>query len=422
MNSAATAVAKARRRLLPFLFLLYVVSYLDRINVGFAALQMNAALGFSSVTYSLGAGIFFVGYTLLEIPSNVILARVGARLWIARIMITWGLVSAGMMFVRSAPAFYVLRFLLGAAEAGFFPGIIYCLTNWFPRRERARAIAGFMTAVVIAGVIGGPVSGALLTLDGTGGLAGWQWLFVIEGLPAVVLGLLVLRALPEQPSEARWLTRDEQEALTARLAEEAVSASSSVVHSIRGALTSPRVWLLAAVYFTIPVALYAMGFWMPQIVRAASGESDFTVGVLSAIPYAVAAVGMVVIGRNSDRTGERRWHIALSALAGGAAFALTGVVHGVVPSIAALSIAMLGLASMLGPFWAFATSFLGGIGAAAGIALVNSVGNVGGFVGPNIIGYVQQTTNSFRAGLAIIGAILAAGGLLVLAVEARRDA
>src|SRR5882672_3277591 len=236
MDIVAAALAKARRRLLPFLFLLYVVSYLDRINVGFAALQMNAALGFSSVTYSLGAGIFFLGYTLLEIPSNVILARVGARLWIARIMITWGLISSGMMFVHSATAFYVLRFALGAAEAGFFPGIIYCLTKWFPRRERARAIAGFMTAVVVAGIIGGPVSGGLLSLDGFGGLAGWQWLFVVEGLPAVILGVIVLRALPEQPSDARWLTKDEQAALTARLAEEA--AETTKVVSIRGALTS----------------------------------------------------------------------------------------------------------------------------------------------------------------------------------------
>ncbi len=422
MDSVATALAKARRRLLPFLFLLYVVSYLDRINVGFAALQMNAALGFSSVTYSLGAGIFFLSYTLLEIPSNVILARVGARLWIARIMITWGIVSAGMMFVRSVTAFYVLRFTLGAAEAGFFPGIIYCLTRWFPRRERARAIAGFMTAVVVAGIIGGPISGVLLSLDGLGGLAGWQWLFVVEGLPAVVLGIVVLRVLPEQPSDARWLTAEEQQALTAALAEEATSLTGPTVHSIRGALTSGRVWLLAAVYFTIPVALYAMGFWLPQIVRSASGGSDVTTGLLSAIPYAAAAVGMVVIGRNSDRTGERRWHIALSAIAGGAAFALAGFVHGIVPSIAALSLAMLGLASMLGPFWAFATSFLGGIGAAAGIALVNSVGNVGGFVGPNIIGYVQQRTHGFTVGLAIVGAILAGGGLLVLSVPARHDA
>ncbi len=413
----ATALAKARTRLLPFLFVLYVVSYLDRINVGFASLQMNRALRFSGLTYSLGAGIFFLGYTLLEIPSNVILARVGARLWIARIMITWGLISSAMMFVRTPAAFYALRFSLGAAEAGFFPGIIYCLTRWFPRLERALAIAGFMTAVVVAGVIGGPISGALLSLDGAAGLAGWQWLFVVEGLPAVLLGIVVLRVLPEQPSDARWLTSEEQQALTARLAEEA--SATPAVHSVAGALTSGRVWLLAAVYFTIPVALYAMGFWLPQIVRSASGGSDFTTGLLSAIPYAVAAVGMVVIGRNSDRTGERRWHIALSAIGGGAAFALTGFVRGVVPSIAFLSLAMLGLASMLGPFWALATSFLGGIGAAAGIALINSVGNIGGFVGPNIIGYVQQSTRGFSGGLVAIGAILAAGGLLVLFVNPR---
>ena len=270
----AIALAKARRRLLPFLFLLYVVSYLDRINVGFAALQMNAALHFSGVTYSLGAGVFFLSYTLLEIPSNVILARVGARLWIARIMITWGLISASMMFVRSATAFYVLRFLLGAAEAGFFPGIIYVLTRWFPRRDRARAIAGFMTAVVVAGIVGGPVSAVLLSMDGRAGLAGWQWLFLVEGVPAVVLGVFVLRVLPEQPSDARWLTNDEQQALTARLVEEAAELTDSAVHTIRGAMTSVRVWLLAAVYFTIPVALYAMGFWMPQIVRSASGASE----------------------------------------------------------------------------------------------------------------------------------------------------
>jgi MFS transporter, ACS family, tartrate transporter len=413
----AAALAKARRRLLPFLFLLYVVSYLDRINVGFAALQMNDALHFSSVTYSLGAGVFFLSYTLFEIPSNVILARVGARLWIARIMITWGLISASMMFVRSAGAFYILRFLLGAAEAGFFPGIIYVLTRWFPKRERARAIAGFMTAVVVAGIVGGPVSAVLLSMDGVAGLAGWQWLFLVEGVPAVVLGVLVLRLLPEQPSDARWLTSGEQRALTARLEEE-VLFDRAAVHTIRGAMTSTRVWLLATVYFTIPVALYAMGFWMPQIVRNASGGNNVTVALLSAIPYAVAAVGMVVIGRNSDRTGERRWHIALTAIVGGLSFATTGLVHGVVPSLVTLSLAMLGLASMLGPFWALATSFLTGIGAAAGIALVNSVGNIGGFVGPNIIGFAQKTAHGVAGGLILVGAILAAGGLLVLTLDA----
>jgi D-galactonate transporter len=413
------ALTKARHRLVPFLFLLYVVSYLDRVNVGFAALQMNAALGLSDVTYSLGAGIFFLSYTLFEIPSNVILARVGARRWIARIMITWGVVSAAMMFVRGAAGFYVLRFLLGAAEAGFFPGIIYCLTRWFPSDERARAIAGFMTAVVVAGIIGGPLSGFLLSLDGVGGLAGWQWLFVLEGLPAVVLGVVVLAVLPEQPSDASLLTGltpAEQRALTARLDEDA-AMRSRVVRSIGGVFTSGRVWLLAAVYFTIPVALYAMGFWLPQIIKAASGSGDARVSVLTAVPYAVAAIGMVAVGRHSDRTGERRWHIAVSAIVGGAAFAASAFVHGLIPSLVTLSLAMLGLASMLGPFWTLATSLMSGIGAAAGIALVNSVGNIGGFVGPNIIGYVRETTHSFSAGLIVVGAVLAFGGLLVLAVN-----
>ena len=418
----ASALTKARRRLLPFLFLLYVVSYLDRVNVGFAALQMNAALGLSDVTYSLGAGIFFLSYTLFEIPSNVILARVGPRRWIARIMITWGVVSAAMMFVRGATGFYILRFLLGAAEAGFFPGIIFCLTRWFPSDERARAIAGFMTAVVVAGIIGGPLSGFLLSLDGAGGLAGWQWLFVLEGLPAIVLGVIVLCVLPERPSDASWLTgltSGERRALTARLDDEA-AAAPAVVRSLGGAMASGRIWLLAAVYFTIPVALYAMGFWLPQIIRAASGSSDARIGLLTAVPYGVAAVGMVAVGRHSDRAGERRWHIAVSAIVGGASFAAAAFVHGLIPSLVALSLAMLGLASMLGPFWTLATSLMSGIGAAAGIALVNSVGNIGGFVGPNIIGYVRETTHSFAAGLIAVGAVLACGGLLVLALNPPR--
>ena len=417
-----SALTKARRRLLPFLFLLYVVSYLDRVNVGFAALQMNAAIGLSDVTYSLGAGIFFLSYTLLEVPSNMILARVGARVWIARIMITWGLVSASMMFVQGATAFYILRFALGAAEAGFFPGIIYCLTRWFPSDERARAIAGFMTAVVVAGMIGGPLSGFLLSLDGALGLAGWQWLFVLEGLPAVVLGFVVLRVLPEQPSDPSiltGLTPGERTALTKRLLEES-AGRTVVVRSLGGAVKSGRVWLLAAVYFTIPVALYAMGFWLPQIIKGASGGSDTMAGVLTAIPYAVAAIGMVVVGRHSDRTGERRWHIAVSAVVAGAAFGASAFVHGLVPSLVALSLAMLGLASMLGPFWTLATSTMSGVGAAAGIALVNSVGNIGGFVGPNIIGFVRETTHSFAAGLVVVGAVLALGGLLVLAVNPAR--
>ena len=412
------ATAKVRRRLIPILFLVYIVAYLDRINVGFAALQMNRSLGFSATVYGLGAGIFFLGYVLFEIPSNLILARVGARIWIARIMITWGLVSAATMFVRTAVGFYTLRFLLGAAEAGFFPGIIYYLTRWFPPRERAQTVAAFMTATLAAGIVGGPISGALLSLHGAGGLAGWQWLFLLEGAPAVVLGVAVLRVLPDGPSDARWLSEAERAAIEADLVDESTRPADT--RTAGAALTSGRLWLLAAVYFTIPVALYGMGFFLPQIVKASSGAGDFAVGVLTAVPYLVGAAGMIVVGRHSDRTGERRWHVAGSAIAGGAAFALAAAAHGTATSLALLSVAMLAVASMFGPFWSLATSFVSGAGAAAGIALVNSVGNIGGFVGPYVLGWLKDATGSYAAGLAAIGAVLACGGALVLLVPDER--
>ena len=415
----ASASSKARCRLIPFLFLLYIVAYLDRVNLGFAALQMNEALGFSARTYGLGSGIFFLSYVALEIPSNVILARVGARLWIGRIMITWGIVSSAMMLVHSAAGFYTMRFLLGAAEAGFFPGIIFYLTRWFPERERARTVAAFMTAVLVAGMIGGPVSGALLSLNGAAGLAGWQWLFLLEGLPAVVLGIIVLAVLRERPADASWLTVSERAALTTCLRDEA-NARRGQPQTAVAALTSRPVWLLALVYFTIPVALYGMAFWLPQIIKTASGGSDLEVGLLSAIPYIFGAIGMVVVGRHSDRTGERRWHVALSAVIGGGAFAASAFVHTLIPSLVLLSIAMMGLASMFGPFWTLATSVVSGIGAAAGIALVNSVGNVGGFVGPYMLGYVLDTTHRFAAGFVCIGAILAAGGVLLIVLPDQR--
>jgi MFS transporter, ACS family, tartrate transporter len=411
---AAPVLAKTRRRLVPFLFLLYIVAYLDRVNVGFAALQMNQALGFSARTYGLGSGIFFLSYVAFEIPSNVMLARVGARLWIARIMITWGLVSSAMMFIRGAGGFYTMRFLLGAAEAGFFPGIIFYLTRWFPERERARTLAAFMTAVLVAGIVGGPLSGALLSLQAWG-LAGWQWLFLLEGLPSVLLGVAVLFSLTEGPGEAIWLTAEERTALTACLAADPVRRARPA--TVRAVLASGRVWLLAMIYFTIPVALYAMSFWLPQILQTASGGSDFEVGLLTTIPYLVGASGMVVIGRHSDRVGERRWHVAVAAFVGGLAFAASAFVHTLVPSILLLSIAALGFASMLAPFWALATSAVSGTGAAAGIALINSVGNAGGFVGPYLLGWVLDTTHSFTAGLVFIGAILIAGGALVLRVR-----
>ena len=414
MVTVSDTLARVRRRLIPFLFILYIVAYLDRINVGFAALQMNQALGFSSTVYGLGAGIFFLSYVLFEIPSNVILARVGARLWIARIMISWGIVSSAMMFVRSAPGFYTLRFLLGLAEAGFFPGIIFYLTRWFPSRERARTIAAFMTATLVAGVIGGPISGALLSLHGAAGLAGWQWLFLLEGVPSIVLGFVVLKVLDEGPEDAAWLTERERALLVACLREDAGARREETT---RGALVNARTWLLAIVYFTIPVTLYGIGFFLPQMLKTASGLSDFRVGLLSAVPYAAGAIAMVLVGRHSDRTGERRWHVLVPALVSAGGLVLCAASTGAAWSVTSLAIAMLGLASMFGPFWALTTSAMGGVGAAASIALVNSVGNIGGFVGPYLLGAINDATHSFARGLLAIAAMLAGGAALVLLVR-----
>jgi MFS family permease len=330
-------------------------------------------------------------------------------------MISWGVVSSAMMFVRSAETFFVLRFLLGAAEAGFFPGIIYYLTRWFPARERARTIAAFMTATLVAGVVGGPISGALLTLHGAGGLDGWQWLFLLEGLPAMVLGAIVLGVLVERPGDARWLRASEREALQHALASDMASSE----HESAGlALRQGRTWLLAIVYFTIPVTLYGIGFWLPQMLKTASaGASDFRIGVLAAIPYACGAVAMVLVGRRSDRMGERRWHVLVPAVLSAAGLVLSPFASTTAWTVITLSIAMIGLASMFGPFWALTTSAMRGTSAAAAIALVNSVGNTGGFVGPYLLGAINDRTHSFALGLFAIAAMLVVGGALVLAVS-----
>ena len=412
LDEAARAV---RRRLVPFLFLLYIFAYLDRINIGFAALQMNAALGLSSAVYGLGAGIFFLSYTAFEIPSNLILARVGARRWIARIMVTWGLVSAATMLVTGPVSFYALRFLLGAAEAGFFPGIIYYLTRWVPARERARTIATFMTATVTAGIVGGPISGALLGMDGVGGLAGWQWMFVLEGVPAALLGLAVWRWLPDTPADASWLSPSQQQALADAVAAEQ-HTHPAAAHGLGAVLTHRWLWVLALVYFVVPVALYAFGFFLPQILQAQFPGTPLQIGILSAMPYLAGALGMVWAARHSDATGERRWHVAIAALVSAGGFAATAWVDGLWLSLACLSVAMLGLASMFGPFWTLATSFVSGTGAAAGIALINSVGNIGGFVGPSLVGALRESSQGFASALVAVGATVLLGGLLVLAV------
>ncbi len=411
----AAVVRKLTWRLIPFLFLLYIVAYLDRINVGFAALQMQEQLALTDAAYGLGAGMFFAGYFCFQIPSNLVLQRVGARGWIAFLMVLWGAISASMVLVSGPRSFYALRFLLGAAEAGFFPGVILYLKNWFPARARARTVARFMAAAPLSGVVGGPLSGALLGLHLTAGLAGWQWMFVLEGIPAVLLGGVAFAFLVDHPEEARWLTSGERDWLVETLECERVEGTA-VVGGF-SALRSGRIWLLALVYFGLNCASYGVSLWLPTLIRSLSGVSNFTVGLLSAIPYVVAALAMVAVGLHSDRSGERRWHTALPAFGG--ALALSGAAYStsIGPSILCVSVAVLGVFCMLGPFWAMPTALLSGTAAAAGIAFINSVGNLGGFVGPYVIGLVRTSTGQFKGGLLLASAALATSGAIVLMVR-----
>ena len=413
---AQSALRKVRWRLIPFLFLLYIVAYLDRVNVGFAAIDMNRDLGFSAAVYGMGSGIFFLSYTSLEVPSNLLLARFGVRVWIARIMFSWGVVSTAMIFVNSATTFYILRFLLGAAEAGFFPGIIFYLTQWFPARERGRAVGLFMTATALAGVIGAPLSSALLQFDGAFGLKGWQWLFLIEGIPAILLAPVVLMKMTERPVDAAWLTPDERDWLSREIATEQADTTNAHV-TLREALSSARLWIVTVPYLCIVIAFYGVSFWLPQIVQADSGLSSATVVLLSAIPYVAATMGLVMVGASSDRMRERRWHVAVPCGIGALGFVLT-VIAPQTPavSLAMLSIAAFGIWGTLGPYWTLPTAFLRGTAAAGGIALVNSVGNVGGFIGPILIGWIRDRTGQFAPGLLALAGILVLGAVVVLAM------
>lgn len=415
MISERELLRKISLRLIPFMFLLYIVSYLDRVNVSYAALQMNAALGFSANVYSLGAGIFFIGYFLFEVPSNLILHRVGARVWMTRILITWGIISSAMMFVRGTASFYTLRFLLGVAEAGFFPGMILYLTYWFPSRARGRAVARFMTATAIAGAVGGPISGILLeTMDGVRGLGGWQWLFLIEGLPAILLGVITFVYLPDSPNGARWLSTEEKAWVKASLDKDRERIASGDGHSMASALKSGRVWTFAAIYFAIIMSFYGVTFWLPLIVQALSGMTVRGVGFVTALPWIAATLGMILLSRNSDASGERRWHVALSAVAGALGLVGAGVMSGAVMQLAALSLAAAGIWGTLGPFWALSSESLAGTGAAAGIALINSVGNLGGFLGPYLVGWVRTQTGSFTIALIALAVFPFAGAFITL--------
>jgi len=425
-NSPADADAalyrKVARRLIPFLFLLYLVAFIDRVNVGFAKLQMSEDLGLGDTVYGMGAGIFFLGYFLFEVPSNIILHRVGAKLWISRILVFWGLVSMGMMFVDSPASFYLLRFLLGLGEAGFFPGIILYLTFWFPARRRAKTTASFMTAIAAAGMVGGPVSGAIMAgLDGGLALRGWQWLFLLEGAPAVLLGLVTYFYLDDGPAQAAWLDSDEKEILLRRLAEDRQGRGAALAHgSLRQTLLSPKVWLLAWVYFCLALGLYGVSFWLPQIVSDLKQGGLMVTGLLSALPYLLAALVMVAVAHHSDLRHERRMHIAASALMGGLGLVSLVLVRGApVLSLAALGVATSGFLAALSIFWALPTAFLRGRGAAGGIALINCVGSLGGYFGPVILGWVRENLGTMDAGLYLLAGwqLLAAVLVMGLAKE-----
>ena len=413
----AATYRKITWRLLPILFLCYVASYLDRVNVGFAKLQMLSDLKFSDTVYGLGAGIFFLGYFIFEIPSNMMLHRVGARLWIARIMITWAMASAAMVFVTNATTFYVMRFLLGAAEAGFFPGVILYLTYWFPASRRGKIIALFMTGVPISGVIGGPVSGWVVQItSGLHGLAGWQWMFLLEAIPSLLLGVVVVFYLQDGIRQAHWLSPAEQDFLENQLAAD---GSAKTEATLRQVLGNTRVWLMALIYFCLVMGLYGVSFWLPTLIGAAGVKDPVSVGLLTAIPYGAAAVAMIITGQSADKHRERRWHIVVPALLGSLGLMLSTLfAHNVVLAMVALTLATAGIITALPLFWSLPTAFLGGAAAAAGIALINSLGNLAGFVSPYMVGWLKDQTHSTNSGMFVLAVSLIVGALLTLrAVE-----
>lgn len=394
-------------RIVPFVCLLYVLNILDRANVGFARLAMQDDLGLSKAAFDLGYGIFYIGYILFEVPSNLLMKRIGARIWIARIMITWGLVSAATMFARDVWTFYGLRILLGVAEAGFFPGIIYYLSNWFPDRERAKMTAFFMLAIGVSNVLGNPISGWIMDhFNGVSGLHGWQWLFLLEGLPTVVVGVAVLFYLKDSPRDAHWLADDQRKWLIRRMAEEDRVRQQQHGPDKWQAMLQPRVWLLIAIYFTVAVGSNAGGAYFPTLVKEQYQQStNFQIGLMTALPHLCAIVTMSLVGISSDRTGERRWHLAGSAFAAALGWSL--VAWGPTPLVAmiGLCIAQAGMMSMLPIFWTLPTAFLSGTAAAGGIALINSVANIGGFFGATILGQFGLWA---MAGILLAGAILTA--------------
>jgi D-galactonate transporter len=410
------AYRKVTLRLLPFLMLCYVAAYLDRVNVGFAKLEMLGDLGFSETAYGLGAGMFFIGYFLFEVPSNIILHRVGARLWIGRIMITWGLVSALFMFTKTPLMFYSLRFALGLAEAGFFPSIILYLTYWYPSERRARMISLFMTAIPISGMLGGPLSGWIMhSMEGVNGWRGWQWLFVLEALPAVVMGVATLFYLDNGIRAARWLTGDEKALLDRNLDRDRAHV---VEHPTLGAMFADRrLWRMCLIYFCCVIGQYGLTFWLPTLVQQAGVSGALQIGLLTAVPYTGGVVAMILVGRSADRHRERRWHTAVPMVIGALGLTLSAVAgKHTAAAILCLTVAAAGILTCAPLFWSLPTALLGGAAAAAGIAAINSVGNLAGFVSPYAIGWLKDVTLSTEAGMFAVSAVLVFGAFVVLSV------
>jgi MFS transporter, ACS family, tartrate transporter len=387
------------------------------VNVGYAALTMNADLGLSQAAYGLGAGIFFIGYFLFEVPSNLILEKVGARVWIARIMVTWGLLSAGMAFVNGETSFYVVRFLLGVAEAGFFPGIVLYLTYWFPWAQRAKIVAAFMMAIPISSVIGAPLSTALLDTS-VFGLKGWQTMFILEGIPAMVLGVVVFFVLADRPAAAKWLTAGEKQLLQTAI-ERDHEAAPHHLHGFGAALRDPKVWGLALVYFGAIIGNYGLGFWLPQIVKGFGGLSNAQVGWVSAVPYLISAIAMFLWSRHSDRTGERLWHFTIPAAVAAVAFLIAAQVQDPTQQFAALTLGAVGVNCALPMFWSFPTRFLRAAAAAGGIAFINSIGNLAGYVGPSAMGFAKEATGFYGGGLLVLSGSLALSAVLALMLGSR---
>ena len=424
----AKVFSKISWRLIPYIFILYILAYLDRVNVGFAALEMKRDLHLSATVYGLGAGLFFLGSSSFDLPSNLALTKYGPRHWIARIMISWGVIATAMMFIRGAHSFEIMRFFLGVSEAGFFPGMILYLTYWFPSRERARAVAKFMTATSIAGVIGAPLASALLKLEGKGHLHGWQWLFLVEGIPTFLMGFSVLFILKDKPDDANWLTGEEKKWLDAELEKDRKAGGASDRHSLGDAFRTPMVWVLAGIFFLDQIGVYTVNLWMPLILNnflggggahgnELSAQAASTIARYATLPYVAAAIFTVAVGWSSDRTGERRWHIAGCLVLSALGFTWAGFTHSFALALCAMTLAAMGYWSIMGPFWTLPTKVLGGQAAAGGVAIITMVGGVGGFLGPFLTGSLRDLTHGYSGGLFAIAGLAVVGALLCFALK-----